>query len=216
MINIYDLLLNFQDNYYEFYEWNSNDEIIHIKKINLIKISSEDFNNILTKNVLINNDFLLSIFNKCEYYDNKRVLTIPYAILFTDSYRVIAVMLDINGKVKKYSSLELLDEEDVLDVSDRLAICKIDYKIIDDKIIDYSKTRDEIEIINYIKNDLCESLNNKNFDKLKYLYYEYFGKEVNNMEKIRHDFNKELDCEINQKHYDLYNLIKLSRQARRV
>lgn len=216
VINIYDLLLNFQNNYYEFFEWDNDDEIIHIKKINIMKISSDDYDTLLNKKVIIDTDLLLSIFNKCEYYNNKKIFTIPYALLFTDSYRVMGVVINMDGKIIKYSSLELLDEEDILNISERLAICKIKYNVIGDRVMEYNKTREEIEIIEYIKNDLKESLLNKNYDKLKYLYYEYFGRECNDFNKIKKDFNKELTCDINKKHYNLYNLIKLSRQVRRV
>ena len=216
MMNIYDLLLNFQNNYYEFYEWNDTDILTHIKKINLMKISVDDYDNILSKNVVFNDNFLFGIFNKCEYYENKKTLSIPYAILFTDSYRVIGVMFDMNGQIIKYSSLELVDEEDVLDVSERLASCKLEYKIIGDRECNYDKTRNELEIINYIKNDLRDSFNGKKYDKIKYLYYEYFGIENNNIDKIKSDFEKELKGNINKKHYNLYNLIKLSKLTKRV
>ena len=216
MINIYDLFLNFQINYYEFYEWNNTDNLMHIKKINLMKISSDDYNNILNKEISFNDDFLFSIFNKCEYIENRKVLTIPYAILFTDSYRVVGVVIDINGHIIKYSSLDLEDEEDVLDVSEKLACCKIKYKILGEKCFCYDKTRDEIEIINYIRNDLKDSFRLKKYDKIKYLYYEYFGIESNNLDKIRDDFDIELSKNISDKHYNLYNIIKLSKLTKRV
>ena len=39
---IYDILLNFNDIYYDFYEWNISDNIEHIRKIPLFKISIKD------------------------------------------------------------------------------------------------------------------------------------------------------------------------------
>ena len=38
---IYDLLLNFNENIYEFYDWNKTDNIKHIKKIPIFKIDSK-------------------------------------------------------------------------------------------------------------------------------------------------------------------------------
>ena len=32
---IYDIVLNFHENYYEFYEWKSSDKIINVKKITI-------------------------------------------------------------------------------------------------------------------------------------------------------------------------------------
>ena len=40
---IYDILLNFQKEFYDFYEWNPDDEIIHIRKIPLFYINNNDF-----------------------------------------------------------------------------------------------------------------------------------------------------------------------------
>jgi len=38
---VYDVLLNFQDYAYEFYEWNIDDEITHVRKVPMVRISTE-------------------------------------------------------------------------------------------------------------------------------------------------------------------------------
>ena len=111
MSYVYDLVLNFNSDYYEFYEWKKDDVIYHIKRISLIKVDSKTYNEILDNIVLFNDEFLLSIFNKCEYYNNRNIIALPYAFLVTDSYRVMGILLDSSGKIIKYSSL-LLDEEE--------------------------------------------------------------------------------------------------------
>ena len=40
---IYDIVLNFNDCYYEFYEWNSKDKIINVKKIPVYRINDIDY-----------------------------------------------------------------------------------------------------------------------------------------------------------------------------
>ena len=40
---IYDVILNFQKEYYDFYEWNKNDNIYHMRKIPIIKINNKQF-----------------------------------------------------------------------------------------------------------------------------------------------------------------------------
>ena len=45
---IYDILLNFKKEFFEFYEWNLNDDIIHIRKIPVFKVRKNqlyDFKN---------------------------------------------------------------------------------------------------------------------------------------------------------------------------
>ena len=34
----YDILANFNETYYEFFEWNNKDELTHIKKLPIIKV----------------------------------------------------------------------------------------------------------------------------------------------------------------------------------
>ena len=209
MTYVYDLILNFNSELYEFYEWNKDDDIYHIKRINLIKVDSKTYNEILENEVTFNDDFLLTIFNKCEYFENRSVEEIPYAILVTDTMRVMGIMLDTKGFIIKYSSLLLDEEEDVLDISDRLGVLKLNYQKKKKKNSTNNLTRYENNIIEYIKKDLNLCYKEKNLSKLKYLYYEYFNKQCNDLEEIYHCLINELN-NVNEKHFYLYNLIKLS------
>ena len=202
-------MLNFHNELYEFYEWNKDDTIYHVKKIYLIKIDSIAYNDILKNQVILDDEFMLNIFNKCEYFDNKKVLTIPYAIIVTDSYRAMAIMMNRNGLIIKYSSLLLDEEEDILEVSDRLGTIKLKYKISAKKESN-DLTRKEQKILKFIKKDLMKSYKEKDIKKLKYLYYECFNKENNNIDEIYNCLIKILDDRINEMHYNLYYLIKLS------
>lgn len=210
MTYVYDLILNYNSELYEFYEWEKDDFIYHIKRINMVLVSSNIYNDIYDNIVSFDNDFLLSIYNKCEYYTNRKIDVIPYAFLLTDSYRVMALLLDKTGKVIKYSSLLLDEEEEVLDLCYKLGEIKINYHILKKKNKSEFKTREEKNILNFIKDDLEKSYLNKNYIKLKYLYYEYFNKQSDNVNLIYHELLEEMNKDINKKHYDLYNLIKLS------
>jgi len=214
MTYVYDLILNFNDELYDFYEWNTDDNLYHIKRINLIKIDGKAYNDIIDNKVKLNDELLLSIFNKCEYIDNRKILTIPYAILLSDSYRVMAIILDMNGNIIKYSSLLLDEEEEVLDVTERLGVLKLDYKIKEKKIKN-NLTRYENNILKYIRKDLIKSYKEKNINKLKYLYYEYFNRHCDDIDNIYNSLMNELN-EYNVKHSNLYNLIKLSLKGKKV
>lgn len=208
MTYIYDIVLNFNNEFYDFFEWNKDDDIYHIKRIYLMKVNTKTYNDFLNKKVQIMGDFLLNIFHKCEYFDNREVKEIPYALLVTDSYRVMGIMLDGNGNIIKYSSLLLDEEEDILNISTHLGIVKLNYQIKGDINTD-SLTRFERKLIKYIKKDLTISYKDNNLSKLKYLYYEYFSKDCDDINKIYQDLVNELN-NINDKHYNLYHLIKLS------
>ena len=81
MSYVYDVVLNYQNNFYEFYEWEKDDVIYHIKRIALVLVNSKNYNEIIDNIVSFNDDFLLSIYNKCEYYTNRKIDSIPYAFL---------------------------------------------------------------------------------------------------------------------------------------
>lgn len=216
MTYVYDIVLNYNSELYDFYEWKKDDVIYHIKRINLIKVDSKIYNEIYDNYCLFNDELLLSIFNKCEYYSNRKIDNIPYACLITDSYRVIGILLDSNGKIVKYSSLLLDEEEDVLDLCYKLGEIKLDYKIIKKRDKNEFYTRLEKNIIKFIKKDLNNDYHKKNINKLKYLYYEYFNKQSDNLEIIYQELMHEIENNFNEKHINLYNLIKLSYSSKSV
>ena len=216
MCYVYDIVLNFNDDFYEFFEWKREDIICHIRRINLILVDSKTYNEIFDHIVSFSTEFLNSIYNKCEYYTNRSINTIPYAFLLTDSYRVIAYKLDKNGKIVSYSSLLLDEEEEILDLCYKLGEIKLDYEIIKKRNKKEFYTRDEVSMINYIKKEISIVYKKKNINKLKYLYYEYFDKQSNDIDLMYQDLLNELSKSINKKHCDLYNLIKLSYSRKNV
>ena len=50
---IYDIVLNYQNNYYEFYEWKTTDKIINIKKIPVYKVNNENYLNLKYNEVIL-------------------------------------------------------------------------------------------------------------------------------------------------------------------
>jgi hypothetical protein len=106
---IYDILLNFNEILYEFYEWNDNDYYDYIKKIPVIKVSKDTLNDIKNKKIMINSEFVKLIHNLCEVYTNKSVKCIEYACLFCSNSSVIAIEFNYKGISIMKSDL-LIDE----------------------------------------------------------------------------------------------------------
>ena len=208
MTYVYDLVLNFNENLYSFYEWDKNDFYYHIKKISVIRVDSKTYNEILDNKVRFNDDYFINVFNKCEYYDKKKIKIFDYVFLLTDTYRTIALMLDEELNVIKYSSLLLDEEEEVNEISSRVPLIKLEYNIIEKHVFS-DLTRYEKRILNYIEKDLHKSYKNKDLNKLRYLYYEYFNEENDDLEKIYKSLINTLE-KYDIKHNNLYKLIKLS------
>ena len=78
--------------------------------------------------------------------------------------------------------------------------------------LDLFSTRLENEIKKILTIEIKDSYKKGNFDKLKYLYYECFGREQENIDMAYKKLLDSIDKEINYKHNKLYEVIKLSYQ----
>ena len=64
---IYDVALNFQENYYQFFEWNRHDKIKNIPKIPIYHIGDEDLLSLKNNKIKVNS----TLINKIKE-DNKK------------------------------------------------------------------------------------------------------------------------------------------------
>lgn len=218
MIYIYDILLNFCDSnlIYDFYEWDNNDDIENIKRIKLLHIDRCVFDDLLNYDIKIDIDFLLKIYRTSEVYDKKSVRILDYSCLFSDGDRVIAIEFDKEGN-SIYKSKLLLDEEtEIALLASNLEVFNINYqknnKILDNRFI----TRKEILIRNYLFKEIESAYHNKNYGKLKYLYQECFDKDNMSYSEIKKELINDIDSGINDKHKELYNLLKLTHKKKQV
>lgn len=206
MIYIYDILLNFKDELYDFYDWNKNDNIIHIRKIPLIKIKEKDLVNIKNNNVKFDEETLNQIKDKTEIFTPKISKKIEYMALLSDGNYVIG--LQIEGKKIKKSSLLIDEELDILEDVNNLDFMNINYKIINKNINNELKTRKQRETEKFIKKGINKIKNDE--EKLKYLYYECFDKKEENKEKILHKMlNNINNLDVNKKIYNFLKLIEV-------
>lgn len=195
---IYDIVLNFQTKYYDFFEWRREDKIKNITKIPLYKVSNQDLLNLKYNKIKINENLLNII--KEDTKKNKKIIC-----LVSNELTSIALLFDDNGNLIKRSSLIFEEEEEVNDHAKKLPLTEINYiENIEQKI--ENKLRIEIEkkdnLINYITE-------NNDILKLKYLYYEYFEKECDNINIIKKSLLKEINKEWTAKQNNLYKLTNM-------
>ena len=156
---VYDIVLNFHDTYYEFYEWKSTDKIINIKKIPIYKVSTKDYLNIK------NNDIII---------DSKTLSKTNKMFLITSGFEILGLYLDSNGKVLKKSSLIFEESDDILEDKDLFKNINIKYQIIKTNKITY-QSRITKEKSKYIKKYLKSLDKTKDEYILKYIYYDIYN-----------------------------------------
>lgn len=195
---IYDIVLNFQKNYYQFFEWNRTDKIKNISKIIVYHISDKDLIN-LTYNGIIIDDPLLTALKE----ENKRYKKIM--CLVSNTKQTIGLLFASDGTLLKRSSLLFEEETEVNNFAKELPLTSITYKK-NKKHLPNNSLRIEAE-----KKDVLVKYINQTNDiiALKYLYYEYFGEECTEVSQIKSILLKILEEEWNPKKNNLYQIIDI-------
>lgn len=187
---IYDITVNFNEVFYDFFEWNKTDQLLHIRKIPIIKLDNNSFCKILN-NIIVLDEFD-KIIKKTEIYGKKNKNI--NCCLFCDDSNIIAVEFNDEGLSKNISSITVEEELDILECL-KLKRKDITFKIIKERI-KYYQTRNERKNKSYIKT-FINNLNVKNDEeKIKYLYFEYYNKFNNNTKEALDTLKKDLDNNI--------------------
>jgi hydroxylamine reductase (hybrid-cluster protein) len=212
MSYIYDILLNWTDELvsYDFYEWKAVDDVEHIKKIPIIKIDIKDLGIIYNAEFTVSKNIIDMINGKTELFNNKSGNRINNAVIFTDGLRSIAIEFNNEGKSIFKSKLLLDEEDETLDIARKMDKTTLDYHVIKSNKEQIFMTRYEREVRDYLINEFNKIYQNKNINKLKYLYFEWFNNNSNDFEYMFNKIKRILNMEWSSKHINLYNLIKLS------
>lgn len=188
---IYDVLINPNKVYYDFFEWNQNDSIYHVRKIPIFRIKSNDFLNLLTNNIKVDEKFIESIKGKTDFFGpNKDEL--KYCCLFTDSNDVVVVIFDMNGNSILKSDLLIEESLDILEISLRISEKNIKYKSLNNSKDNKFMTRNMSKMRNRLLKKI-NSFSKEDIIKLKYIYYECFNEEENDYNKMINKLKKNID-----------------------
>lgn len=202
----YDVLLNFQEIYYMFYEWDEQDNIEFCKKIPLFHVDTMLICDAI-KNILeINQEFLNQIENKTKLKQSK---CLEYACIFSDGKNSIALEFNKDGQIINKSSLEPEDELNINEFIYSINKSNINYK----NIYECQKNqeiRQELKIKKILKLEINNIYSQKNFSKLKYLYLEWFNKISDNNDIMYKNMLEKINNKLTEKEYYIYELIKLS------
>lgn len=198
---IYDIVLNFQENYYQFFEWNRTDKIKNIAKIAVYRVTDQDLLNLKYNKVIVGTQFL----NKLKE-DNKKYKKLM--CLVSNTNHTIGLLIGNDGTILKRSSLLFEEEEEVNNFSQTLSITELDY-LENIKVSPKNCLRIELEkkdmLMEYLKTT-------EDLATLKYLYYEYFKEECKDEQAIKKALLTELGKDWTKKQNNLYQIVTLLNQ----
>ena len=199
---IYDIVLNFNKDYYFFYEWNKKDNIINIKKIPLFVVDNKTFDIMKYNKVVVSNNFIELIKNKTYTYSKNNI---GNSSLLSNGKEVIGVLFDNKGNLIKRSSLLIDEEEEVLEEINTEDIFKIEIA---------SNKKRKREDINRDEKEKKKFLNRyikkeNNITNLKYLYYDYFEEEEDNIIFIKKKIFSVINGNWTDKLNNFYKTVKI-------
>lgn len=190
MKNIYDILVNFKKIPYEFYEWNKEDDVKHVKKMPSIKVSDSTLYDIFYNDAVVSKDFLDQIKDKTEIFFGRTVKKVKYACVIYNDDVALSILLNDNGEIIGKSKLLFDEEEDVL--KEDIPLKEIDYNIIKKSKKISGLTRREAKIVLLLSKYLDKIHESKKNDEIKYMYFECFNKVEEDNEKAYKNLKNEV------------------------
>lgn len=190
MKNIYDILVNFKKIPYEFYEWNKEDDVKHVKKMPSIKVSDSALYDIFYNDTVVSKNFLDQIKDKTEIFFGRTVKKVKYACVIYNDDVALSILLNDNGEIIGKSKLLFDEEEDVL--KEDVPVKEIDYNIIKKSKKISGLTRRESKIVLLLSKYLDKIYENKKNDEIKYMYFECFNKVEEDNEKAYKNLKNEV------------------------
>ena len=207
---IYDIVLNFNKEYFEFFEWKKTDKIINVKKIPVFRVCDKDMQILKFNKVKLSQDFLEKIYNLTLFYS--KMDNYKYLCLVSNTVETIGLMFDKEGNLIKRSSLIFDEEDEVNDEVTNEEEFKFNYIENNNVEIEYLSRMDKekrdylIKFINKLDVIKDESI-------LKYLFYDYFEKEEDDCSKIKKILLKEINNNDSNKN-KLCDLVKVFRKIK--
>ncbi len=210
MTYIYDILLNFNNNLIEHFEWEEKDKIKYVKKVILFKVPNKIIKDIAQNKVLLDTNFT----NKIPKYEMNGEKNAGSICLLTDGLIVIGLLIKQN-KVEKVSRLLLDEEEETLEISENINMITFSYEILEKRREKQNNlTRKENIIKETLEKEIKELYKNNEIEKLIYIYYEFTNKENNNIEHIYKTLTNSLK-DFNDKHIKIFKILHLSKEKQK-
>ena len=206
---IYDIVLNFNRDYYEFYEWKKSDKIINVKKIPAFKVSTDDLKKLKYNIIKVDNVFLDKIFELTLFYNK---MDYKYMCLVSDTNETIGLMFDKDGNLLKRSSLVFDEEDEVNEEVVDNSLTYINFLVDKKKDIEFISRSDKerrdylYKFISGLDVDLDNNI-------LRYMYYDYFELEEDSINKIRDNLLNEI-MDNNSNKNKLYELVKMIKKIK--
>ncbi len=210
MIYVYDVLINLNEEVYDFYDWEETDDFSHIRRAPLFKVNHEVYSDFCVKKVRLQGETMSLIKDKTQLFSSRNIEVMPYGAIITDGEHAIMVEFDSKGFSKRKSKFLVNEEMEILDVSSNMKLSKLDYNVVNNKARVNNMLRSEKKTLENILDELSSL--KEDSEKIDYLYYEWFERQdgVNKYDKLVSSLKKEFSYR-HLEFLDLLNLLTIKK-----
>lgn len=205
MKKYYDIVVNFDEVMYYFYEWDENDVLEYIKSIPMIRVSKKSFKQILLNKIQLEEKEVEKIKNQTTFVNGKTTT----ALLITDTLNSFVLEFDHRGQEIGISTLQIEEELDITEMSFVMKNYDLQFNPILKRSFNTIGRKDEY-IKTFITSELEELYTSKNKSKLDYFYLELFKKQGTSFEEAYQEMKDYLSKGVTQELYYIYDLMLLS------
>lgn len=206
---IYDIMANFNNIFYDFYDWNDSDSIVHIKKLPILKVDSDFYNSVKFYDVVVDKTLIDKIYRKTDFFSVSKN-KYNYVCCLCDGREAFIVNFNSKGCVVGRSSMLIDEENEVVDICECMSVYKIDFVVNNMVVPSFFKTRYE----SYINQFFLNELNCLSNDELCYLYFDCFDECETDSSKIIERISNEFDVNfefVSSKISDFLGLISINK-----
>ena len=176
---IYDILANFHSSFFDFFDWNYDDDIVHIKKLPILRVGVDFFNCLKYSDVVVSCELLDKIYRKTDFFKLCKD-RYCYVCCFSDGREAMIVRFGKDGSILGRSSM-LLDEEcEAVSLSDGLDV--VDYDFVSVERCDFLGFKTRREAFDFCR--FSDELRSMDDSKLFYLYFECFNEYEDNRDVV--------------------------------
>ena len=213
---IYDIVVNFNQEIHDFFEWEETDDIKEIRKIPLFKIDNKTYKDIINSNIKIEESFLKIIKDETEAHSGSKITFIKYASIFSDGEGAIGILFDKSGLSIKRTTFLFDELNSILEITKDKSSTLFSYDVISSLDSNYFMTRKDKTIIKFLCDEIDTNYKNKDYEKLEYLYYELMSETCSNYMTTYDTLKKEIKEYKNKRIEYLYDLIKLTHEKKQL
>lgn len=205
MLYYYDLLVNLDDELWDYYEWEKTDSLTLFKKVPFIRINELAIKDFLEYQIFLDKEWIKPYLNKAILKDNKRLS----GILFSGLKEAIFLEFNEEGKVLAKSKVLMEDWNNIYEVVGEKECRDVLYEK-KEKLPLRKEFRQALKEKHFLEVEINSLEDNQNKSKCAYIYYEFFKEATDDFPYMIKRLREEIAKPYTLKMHEVFLLIKMT------